>query len=51
MFEVSIYCYLVKLPCGCRNQRITLIPCVSNEMTLCRVSNFSSRGFAEVFCS
>lgn len=48
---VSIYHYLVKVLCGCRNQRITLIPCVSNEMPLCNVSHFSSKGFAEVFCS
>ena len=48
---VSIYCYLVKLPCSCRGQGIPLIPCVFNERTLCNVSRLGGEGFAEVFCS
>lgn len=46
----SIYCYLIKLFCSCRTQRMNLILCVSDETTLCNVDSFSSKGFPEVFC-
>lgn len=37
--------------CSCRNQRVTVIPSVSDEMPLCNVSNLSREGSVGVCCS